>query len=46
MKTQALWNTHINNQYSIRTTKHGCRLFILHTFEEAHYIFLHDKDTY
>ena len=45
-KLQALWNTHLDNQVHIRTTKHGCRLFILHTFEEVHYIYLRDKDTY
>ena len=26
--------------------KHGCRLFILHAFEEVHYISLRDEDTY
>ena len=26
--------------------KHGCRLFILHAFEEVHYISLRYKDTY
>ena len=46
LKLQALWNTRLDNQYRIRTTKHGCCLFILHAFEEMHYISLHDEDTY
>ena len=45
-KLQALWNTRLNNQDRIHTTKHGCRIFILHAFEDVHYISLHDKDTY
>ena len=45
-KLQALWNTRFDNQYLIRTTKHGCCLFILNAFEEVHYISLRDEDTY
>ena len=45
-KLQALWNTHLDNQDRIHTTKHGCRLFILHAFEEVHYIYLRDEETY
>ena len=45
-KLQAFWNTRLDNQYRIRNTNHGCRLFILHAFEEVHYISLRDKDTY
>ena len=45
-KLQALWNTCHNNQDCIRTTKNGCRLFILHAFEWVHYISLRDEDTY
>ena len=45
-KLQALWNTRLDNQYRIRTTKHGCRLFIIHAFEEVHYTPLRDEDTY
>ena len=45
-KLQALWNTRLDNQDHIRTTKHGCRLFILHAFEEVHYISLRNMDTY
>ena len=26
--------------------KHGCRIFILHAFEEVNYISLRDEDTY
>ena len=43
---QALWNTCLDNQERIQTTKHGCRLFILHAFKEVHYISLCNKDTY
>ena len=43
---QALGNNFLNNQYRIRTTKHRCRLFILHAFKEVHYISLHYEDTY
>ena len=42
----ALWNTHLDNQDPIRTTKHGYHLFILHAFEGVHYISPSDKDTY
>ena len=45
-KLQALWNIRLNNQDRISTTKHGCRLFILHAFDEVHYISLRDEDTY
>ena len=45
-KLQSLWNTRIDNQDHIRTTKYGCRIFILHDFEEVHYISLRDEDTY
>ena len=45
-KLQALWNNHLDNQDHIRTTNHGCRLFILHAFEEVHYISLRNEDTY
>ena len=45
-KLQALCNTRLENQYRIRTMNHRCRLFILHAFEEVHYISLRDKDTY
>ena len=45
-KLQALWKTSLDNQDRIRTTKHGCRLFILHAFEEVHYISLLNEDTY
>ena len=45
-KLQALCNTRLDNQDRIRTTKHGCHIFILNTFKEVHYISLHDKDTY
>ena len=45
-KLQALWKNRLENQDCIRTTKHGCRLFILHTFEEVHYISLRNEDTY
>ena len=43
---QALWNTRLDNQDLICTTKNGCLLFILHAFEELHYISLCDEDTY
>ena len=42
---QALWNTRLDNQDRIQTTKHGCHIFILHTFEEVHCISLRDEDT-
>ena len=45
-KLQALWNTLLNNQDCIRTTKHGCHLLILHAFEEVHFISFRDEDTY
>ena len=45
-KLQALWNNRLENQDRIRTTKHGCRLFILHAFKEVYYISLRDEDTY
>ena len=45
-KKQSLWSTRLSNQDQIRTTKHGCRQFILHTFEEVHYVNLRDDDTY
>ena len=35
-KLQALWNTRLNNQDRIQTTKYGCSLIILHTLEEVH----------
>ena len=37
-KIQALLNTRLKNHDRICTTKHGCCLFILHAFEEVHYI--------
>ena len=43
---QALWNTRLDNQDRILTTKHKYRIFILHAFEEVHYISLRDEDTY
>ena len=45
-KLQALCNPRLNNQDRIRTTKHGCRIFILHAFKEVHCISLRDEDTY
>ena len=45
-QVQTLWITHLDNQYRICTTKHGFRIFILHAFEEVHYISLRDEDTY
>ena len=45
-KLQALWNTCLDNQDRIHTTKHGCWFFILYAFEEVHYISLRDEDTY
>ena len=45
-KLQAIWNNRLDNQYRILTTKHGCRIFILHAFEKVHYISLRDEDTY
>ena len=43
---QALWKTQLDNKYRIRTTNHGFRMFILHAFEEVHYISLRCEDTY
>ena len=43
---QALWNNRLDNQDRIQTTKHGCRIYILHTIEEVHCIYLRDEDTY
>ena len=43
---QALCNTRLDNQDRIRTTEHRCCIFILHAFEEVHYISLRDEDTY
>ena len=45
-KLQALWNIRLNNQDRIRSTKHGCRLFVFHYFEKVHYTPLRDEDTY
>ena len=45
-KLQAIWNTRLDNQDRIRTTKHGCCLFILNDFEKVHSISLRNKDTY
>ena len=43
---QALWNTRLDNQDRIRTTNHRYLLFILHAFEEVHYIYVRAEDTY
>ena len=45
-KKEAIWTSKLENQACIADTKHGCRQFLLHAFDETYYITLCDENTF